>query len=91
MSVFEILMLVCFGVSWPLSIAKALRTRQVSGKSPAFMVVVCLGYLSGIMHKIYFDLDWVVSLYALNFLMVAVDLSLYLRFSRRSLEVAANG
>ena len=91
MSVFEILMLVCFGVSWPLSIAKALRTRQVSGKSPAFMVVVCLGYLSGMLHKVYFDLDWVISLYALNFVMVAIDLGLYLKYSRQPLGASGHG
>ena len=33
MSIFEVMMLVCFGVSWPISIAKSLRTRFVRGKS----------------------------------------------------------
>jgi len=49
MSIFEVLMLVCFGLSWPISIAKALRTEKVAGKSPVFMGVICLGYLSGIL------------------------------------------
>ena len=35
MSPFEALMLICFGLSWPVSILKALRTK-VSGKSPLY-------------------------------------------------------
>ncbi len=76
-------MLVCFGLSWPISIAKALRTRRVEGKSPLFMVVICVGYLSGILHKLLFSLDWVIVLYAINLLMVAMDLFLYYRYLSR--------
>ncbi len=80
MSIFEVIMLVCFGLSWPVSIAKALRTHKVEGKSPVFMIFVCVGYLSGIIHKVLFDLDWVVGLYALNMTMVLVDMALYFRY-----------
>jgi hypothetical protein len=80
MSVFEALMLICFGVSWPISIAKALRTKQVAGKSPVFMAIICLGYLSGIIHKALYAFDWVIFLYALNFCMVATDLFLYYHY-----------
>ncbi len=73
-------MLICFGLSWPISIAKALRTKKVEGKSPVFMVVICLGYLSGILHKLLFSLDWVIVLYAINLLMIATDLYLYYRY-----------
>jgi heme A synthase len=84
MSIFEIGMLVCFGVSWPISIAKAVRTKVVAGKSPVFMALVSLGYLSGIVHKLLHNPDWVTALYALNMCMVLVDLTLYLRYSRRA-------
>jgi len=77
MSWFEALMLVCFGVSWPVSIAKTLRTGVVLGKSPLFMAIVCLGYMSGIAHKLLVSCDWVIALYVLNLVMVAVDLALY--------------
>lgn len=83
MSLFEIIMLLCFGLSWPLSIAKAVRTRTVAGKSPLFMGIVMLGYASGITHKILYNLDWVIALYALNLIMVAIDMGLYFRFSRQ--------
>ena len=80
MSVFEVIMLVCFGLSWPLSIAKAVRTKVVSGKSPLFMAVICLGYVCGIIHKALYAMDWVILLYALNMMLVAVDLGLYVRY-----------
>ena len=82
MSFFEVIMLICFGISWPISIAKTVRTRQVAGKSPLFMAIVITGYASGIVHKLLYSHDWIISLYILNLLMVVVDLTLYLHFSK---------
>ncbi len=80
MSGCEVGMLVCFGASWPLSIAKAVRTKIVAGKSPLFMAVLCCGYACGIAHKLLYSLDWVVALYALNLVLVATDLALYFMY-----------
>jgi hypothetical protein len=76
-------MLLCFGISWPISIAKALRTKTVAGKSPVFMGIVITGYGFGVIHKILYSFDWVTYLYALNLILVAVDMSLYFRYSKR--------
>ncbi|RMD75154.1 MAG: hypothetical protein D6820_15245 [Lentisphaerae bacterium] len=84
MSPFEAGMLICFGVSWPISILKSLRTKEVRGKSPLFMGILCLGYALGIIHKILYSSDWVLALYVLNLLMVSVDLSLYFYYSRKT-------
>lgn len=75
-------MLVCFGASWPFSIAKALKTRSVAGKSPVFMSLVIVGYGCGFMHKCFYHWDWVAWLYVANLLMVAFDLALYYRYRR---------
>ena len=80
MSIFEAGMLVCFGVSWPISIAKSLRTRIVAGKSPLFMAVLCCGYAFGILHKLLYSMDAVIGLYALNLVLVATDLTLYFKY-----------
>ena len=80
MSIFEATMLICFGMSWPISIAKSLRTKVVAGKSPLFMVLLCFGYLCGIVHKLLYSMDWVILLYTLNMVLVAIDLSLYFRY-----------
>ena len=80
MSIFEATMLICFGMSWPISIAKSLRTKVVAGKSPLFMVLLCFGYLCGIMHKVLYSMDWVILLYTLNMILVAIELSLYFKY-----------
>jgi len=84
--VFEAVMLVCFGVSWPVSIAKTLRVRRVEGKSPLFLVLVCVGYLAGVVAKVLYAaahgqaVPLVTGLYVLNGVMVFIDLMLYRKF-----------
>ncbi len=79
MSVFEIIMLVCFGAAWPVSIYKSVKTRQVAGKSLPFLVIIVVGYVAGVLHKIFVHYDLVIFLYILNALMVSADIALYLR------------
>ena len=79
MSIFEAIMLICFGISWPFSIAKTLRTRQVAGKSPIFMAIIAVGYVSGIIHRT-LNYDRVLILYIVNLVMVTTDLALYYRY-----------
>jgi len=79
MSVFEIIMLVCFGSAWPLSIYKSLRSREIAGKSLPFLIVILGGYAAGTLHKIFYSMDFVIVLYVLNFLMVLTDIILYFR------------
>ena len=68
MSIFEALMLACFGAAWPMNIAKSLRTKSTKGKSLAFLMVIELGYVAGITHKILYSQDIVMLLYIINFL-----------------------
>ena len=82
-AVFEAVMLVCFAAGWPFSIAKTIRTRIVGGKSPMFMFVVEIGYLSGVLFKLTGKTDAVLWLYLFNFTLIAIDLALYFRFRPR--------
>jgi hypothetical protein len=79
MSIFEVTMLICFGSAWPASIYKSISSKTAKGKSIAFLVIVFIGYIAGILHKLFYNLDWVVTLYALNGLMVLIDMSITLR------------
>lgn len=76
-SIWEVLFLLCFAVSWPVSIAKSLRTKVVIGKSPLFMSLIVLGYIFGIIHKVLYSHDIVIWLYVFNALLVTTDLVLY--------------
>lgn len=82
MSIFEIIMLICFGLAWPFSIYKSYASKEIKGKSATFLIVVLIGYVAGIINKLIYKPDGVVYLYALNFLMVSADLALYYRNKR---------
>ena len=78
-SVFEILMLVCFGAAWPFSIYRSLTSRAIAGKSVVFLFVVLVGYVAGVLHKLLYRYDYVIFLYALNGGLVLTDIVLYFR------------
>lgn len=81
-SVFEIVMLLCFGFAWPFSIIKSWRARTTAGKSLLFLLVVILGYIAGII-KCLNDPSGtpllVLCAYSLNACMVSFDAVLYYR------------
>lgn len=88
MSIFEALMLLCFGAAWPLSVYKSYKSRSTGGKSIGFSFVVIIGYISGIINKLLNNpSDWVLYLYLLNLLMVAADAAIY--FRNKHIEKAA--
>ena len=79
MSPFEAMMLICFGLSWPTNIYKSWKTRSTAGKSLAFLLIIEIGYICGMLNKILYDFDFVFFLYLLNFAMVGADVCLYFR------------
>ena len=78
----EALMLICFGASWPASIYKTMKVKQVSGKSALFLWLVFTGYVCGFMHKLLFNREGVIFFYVLNGCMVFVDILLYYRYRK---------
>ncbi|MGE4483820.1 MAG: hypothetical protein AB7C97_01775 [Oscillospiraceae bacterium] len=84
-SFFEMLMVLCFGISWPLSVIKSYKSRTAKGKSLLFLIIIWLGYVFGISGKfITHNVNYVLIFYILNILMVSCDLILY--FRNRSLD-----
>ena len=84
---FEIIMLICFGFSWPMNVIKSYKARTTKGKSLAFLLLILLGYVAGILSKFTspfymqsIGTKWyVLFFYLLNFSIVSVDLCLYYR------------
>ena len=84
---FEIIMIVSFGASWPLNLMKSYKARTTKGKSLAFLCLILFGYVAGITSKFLneaymasFASKWyVLFFYVLNFLMVFADLLMYVR------------
>lgn len=77
--IFEAIMLVAFGLSWPFSIYKSWTTKRIGSKSLAFLVCIGIGYIAGVVHKIIVGADLVLLLYVLNLVMVLVEVTLFFR------------
>ena len=81
----EIVMLLCFGASWPINAVKSYKARTAKGKSIFFLLLIELGYIAGITAKLInptFDYAakwYVLFFYVLNFLMVGMDVAIYFR------------
>ena len=83
----EIMMIVCFGASWPMNVIKSWRSKTAKGKSLAFLCLIFIGYIAGIASKFanpaYMEQigqKWyVLFFYFLNLIMVGIDLCLYFR------------
>ena len=79
-SLFETIMIISFGISWPLSIVRSVRSRSTQGKSLLFMIFIEFGYICGLIAKFMtgtFNLAfW---FYIPNIIMVCTDIGLYFR------------
>ena len=79
--ILEILMVVCFGFSWPMNVMKSYHARTTKGKSLGFLIMICIGYVCGIASKIIGgSYKWyVMFFYVLNLCMVLMDVAMYAR------------
>lgn len=86
-SLFETLMIISFGISWPVNVSKAIRSRSTKGKSIIFDYFILAGYICGLISKFMthtFNLAfW---FYFPNIIMVITDIIVYYR--NRKLEEA---
>lgn len=86
-NIFEVAMVICFGISWPLSIMKSYKSRTNKGKSLLFITFILMGYAFGITSKILSqNITYVVIFYVINFILVATDIGLYFRNARLQKE-----
>lgn len=82
-SVFETIMLVCFGFSWPLNVIKAYRARTAKSTSLTFIILIITGYIAGITAKIVsHQINYVLIVYLLNLAIVSLNVVVYIRNRR---------
>ncbi len=90
-TICEIVMVICFGASWPFNIIKAYKARTTKGTSLLFMSLIGLGYVGGILGKIFTLaakggltwLQWVAfAFYIINLCMIITGLTIYFRNKR---------
>lgn len=88
---FECIMLICFGLSWPISVYKSFTSRSTKGKSVVFILAILIGYIAGIIGKIAGNLiNYVLVLYIINVVMVLTDLVMYFLNKKAETEIKAN-
>lgn len=82
--ILEATMLICFGLSWPVSVYKSWTTRRTTGKSLLFLCLIDFGYVVGLVNKILYSRNYVMVFYCINLFFVTTDIVLY--FRNRKLE-----
>lgn len=79
-AIFETVMLVCFGFSWPISVINNYRSRTAKGMSLFFILLIMSGYIAGITAKLLSgNLSFVLAVYILNLVLVSINLLIYFR------------
>lgn len=87
-NILEMLMVICFGISWPMNIYKLIKSRTAKGTSVFFYYFIDIGYIAGIASKIINYVNGVIApwyvwfFYILNFLMVLSGIIIYYRNKR---------
>ena len=79
-SIFESIMLICFGLSWPLNVIKAYKARTAKGTSLPFILLIITGYVAGITAKVITgQINYVLIVYLLNLVIVSMNVVIYFR------------
>ena len=90
--ILEAMMVISFGLSWPISIMKTLKAKSAKGKSPIFISLIVFGYICGIISKIISDvsLNYVFVFYCINLVMTSFDLCLNLYYRNKEKNEVVN-
>ena len=82
-AVLEAIMLVCFGLSWPINAMKAWKSGTAVGTSWMFLGLITLGYVAGIAAKfVGGNVNWVLAVYFLNLAALVANWLIYARNRR---------
>ena len=83
----EMLMIISFGISWPVSAVKSYQARTAKGQSLFFMFLIFAGYIAGIISKLTSEAymaeissKWyVLFFYVFNLIVVVINMLIYIR------------
>lgn len=88
-SIFETIMLICFGLSWPINVMKAYKARTAKATSLSFILLIFTGYVAGITAKVISgQINYVLAVYIINIAIVSLNILVY--FRNVSLDKKAN-
>ncbi len=79
-NILETVMLICFGLSWPINFIKSLKTKTAKSTSLPFYLLITVGYIAGIAAKfIGGNINYVLIAYFINILFVILNICVYFR------------
>lgn len=79
----ESVMLICFGISWPVNVYRNFKSRTAGGTSPLFLLLIITGYAAGIAAKVISgNTGIILAVYLINLGMVLLNFVVYLRNCR---------
>lgn len=82
-NILEAFMLICFGLSWPLSLYKNIKSKTAKSMSLQFTLLIITGYIAGIISKILNNsINYVLVIYILNLVIVSANIVVYFINSR---------
>jgi len=74
----ETIMLICFGISWPISLINNIKAKSAKSMSICFILMIVSGYIAGITAKILSGkTSWVIVVYVINLLFVLANVPVY--------------
>lgn len=79
----EAIMMICFGLSWPMALVKNIRAKSAKGMSLPFILLIISGYVAGTCAKVISNnITYVLIVYLLNLAIVTMNLVVYF-YNRR--------
>lgn len=76
--ILETLMLICFGISWPMSLYRNIKAKTAKTMSLGFILMITTGYIAGICAKLYSHCyNYVLIIYFLNLFVVSMNVVIY--------------
>ena len=82
-AVLETVMLICFGLSWPVNVWKNLKAGTAKNMSLPFILLIIFGYVAGISAKLLVNqTNYVLVVYFINLVVVTLNLMVYFRNKR---------
>lgn len=89
--ILEVVMIVSFGISWPINLIKAIRSKSTKGSSISFLFLIFFGYIAGIISKLtnttymnQLSSKWyVLVVYCINLFIVGLNIIVYFNNKKR--------
>ncbi len=92
--ILETVMLICFGLSWPVNLVKNYRLRSAKSMSLSFLLLIWGGYVAGVTAKLIqlfapsrpSPTWYLLTIYIVNLLMLTLNLCVWVRNRRLDKE-----